>query len=170
MAKAAPTVRPTVPDQVNVITLKCAKEWRQAFKDQNKTKGFAPGEFPTAIAIPFPDIEQVVNDFKKLDAAININGIRLYFIIKPGGPNGKLTISGIVVPTRGPLPNPEGVFNDMIVNATLKAGAPKNPYCPGPGDGTSSARIATVAGDPDDGYVSIYDVTRPCPPFCDDEW
>jgi hypothetical protein len=166
MAKTPPTAKVTVPDQVNVITLKCAKEWHKAFKDQNKRIGFAPGEFPSSIAIPFPDIEQIVHDLKHTGDGI-VNGVRLYFIIKPGGADGTPMISCILVPTQGPLPNPEGIFTDLVVDVTLKADAPKNPYCPGPGGNGDSDGSARMAVESEDGYVSIYDVTRPCPPYCD---
>jgi hypothetical protein len=168
MGKAPLTAKTTVPDQVNVITLKCAKEWHKAFKDQNKRTGFGPGEFPSSIAIPFPDIEQIVNDFRDTGDAI-VNGVRLYFIIKPGGAHGAPMISCMLVPTQGPLPNPEGIFTDLVVNTTLKEDTPKNPYCPGPGSNPGSDGSVRMAGDTDDGYVSIYDVTRPCPPYCDPE-
>lgn len=164
---------PTVPDQVNVITLKCAKEWHDAFKEHNNKEGFAQGEFPSSIVVPYADIEQIVNDFKK-EGAPPVNGVRIYFVIKPVvKPNGGPNISAICVPTKGPFGNvpdidPKLRFTDMIVKATLKAGAPPNPDCHRGSSGPSgSARL--VAADSDDDYVSIYDVTQPCPPFCDPE-
>lgn len=162
--------KPTVPNQVNVITLKCAKDWHRAFKEQN-IKGFAPLDIPSSIVIPFADIEQIVNDFRIATAPV-VNGVRMYFVIKPpkGQKKGRPRVSGILVPTtKGPKPqNPDGMYKDMIVNATLKPGALKNPDCPGPGGNKVSARSAKLVGD-EDGYSSIYDVTRPCPPFCDPE-
>jgi hypothetical protein len=161
------STKPTVPNQVNVITLKCAKDWHRAFKEQNK-KGFAKGDLPSSIVIPYADVEQIVNDFNKV-AGVTVNGVRLYFIIKPKQQKGRPRISGILVPTKGPMrKNPEGIYEDMVVNATLKRGALKNPDCPGPGDNNVSARSAILAADADEGYVSVYDLTRPCPPYCDE--
>lgn len=163
------TTKPIVPDQVNVITLKCARQWHKDFRHKNKNQGFAAGEFPMSLAIPFADIEQIVNDFNK-DAGVTINGLRLYFVIKPGGKEGKPSISGIVVPTHGPLPNPEGEFHDMIVPATLRPGAPEHKYCHGVNPGSDRRAMVAVNGGDDDGeYASIYDVIRPCPPYCDPE-
>jgi hypothetical protein len=162
--------QPIVKDQVNVITLQCAKDWHNAFKDQNNNKGFAPGDFPRSIVIPFADIEQIVNDFRQ-SVHENVNGVRIYFVIKPTRRlNGKPNISGICVPTVGlHAIDPNVTFKDRIVKATLKEGAPKNPDCPGGNSGSSSsARLAaTTTDDSDDGYSSIYDVTRPCPDMCD---
>lgn len=175
------TTKPTIKNQVNVITLKCAKDWHTAFLEQNKN-GFAPMDLPSSIVIPFADIEQIVHDFK-IEAAKTINGVRIYFIIKPvETSSGRPKISVILVPTTGPLHNnTEGVYNDMIVNATLKAGAPKHPYCNPEETGTPKkkkneetgtgrmARVTSEAVDADEGeegYSSIYDFTRPCPPYC----
>ena len=158
---------PTVKNQVNVITLKCAKDWHRAFKEQNKN-GFAPRDLPSSIVIPIVDLEQIVNDFK-IAAAPDVNGVRMYFVIKPKQQKGRPRISGILVPTKGPMrKNRDGIYKDMIVNATLKRGALKNPDCPGPGGNNVSARSAKLAG-AEDGYSSIYDFTRPCPPWCDPE-
>lgn len=176
--------KPTVKNQVNVITRKCAKKWHNAFLEQNQ-KGFAPMDLPSSIVIPFADIEQIVHDFK-VEAAASINGVRIYFIIKPGEhPSGRPKISVILVPTTGPLHNnTEGVYDDMIVNATLKAGAPSHPYCLPEETGTPKKRKpdetgtgrrvkeatatseAMEADEGEEGYSSIYDFTRPCPPYC----
>lgn len=171
------TTNLTIPDQVNVITLKCAKEWHNAFKEQNKKLGFNKGDFPNSIVIPFADIEQIVTDFRDI-VHENVNGVRIYFIIKPGGTaSGRPKVSCICVPTTGPHLNVKDVepnkrYADMIVNATLRSGAPENPDCRPIGNSGSSrsAKFAvSTAGvdDSGDGYVTIYDVTQPCPPFCD---
>jgi hypothetical protein len=162
-----------VRDQVNIITLQCAKDWHKAFKDQNK-KGFAPGDLPRSIVIPFADIEQIATDFRNA-VQETVNGVRIYFVIKPGKrPNGRPNISGICVPTKGVHAYEKDVtFTDMVIKATLKAGTPTNPDCPG--DKPKSAKSgrlavgADAADGSDGGYASIYDVTRPCPPYCDPE-
>jgi len=153
-----------IPDQVNVITLECAQSWHKAFKDQNN-KGFRKGDLPMSIVIPFADIEQIVNDVKQY-VKKNVNGVRLYLIIKPKQQKGRPRISGILVPTTGPmLPNKNGIYNDLIVKTTLKKGAPKNIDCE-----AMSAKSAVMAkSDSGDEYDSIYDVTRPCPPYCNPE-
>ena len=76
------TTIPIVKDQVNVITLKSAKDWHRAFKDQNKNHGFDKGVFPNSVVIPFADIEQIVNDFRDT-VHETVNGVRIYFVIKP---------------------------------------------------------------------------------------
>lgn len=153
------TKQTIIPDQVNVITLQCALDWHKAFKDQN-IKGFAPGDLPRSIVIPFADIEQIVNDFRT-SVKETVNGVRIYFVIKPTAkPNGRPNITGICVPTVGlHAIDPNVIFTDKIVKATLKDGAPRNADCPGGNSG--NARSV------DEGYVSIYDVTRPCPDMCD---
>jgi hypothetical protein len=92
------TTIPIVKDQVNVITLKSAKDWHKAFKDQNQNEGFTTGVFPNSIVIPFADIEQIVNDFRD-KVHETVNGVRIYFVIKPTKKeNGKPNISCICVP------------------------------------------------------------------------
>lgn len=162
------TRTPKVTDQVNVITLKCAQDWHKAFKDQND-KGFAPGDFPPSIVVPFADIEQIVNDFRD-SVNVNVNGVRIYFIIKPvKKPNGRPNISCICVPTKGPHDlSRDTTFTDIVINATLKEGAPPNRDCQGSSTRTSGKeRISAASVDSEEEYSSIYDVTRPCPPYCD---
>jgi|SRR5688572_7777049 len=155
----------TIPDQVNVITLECAKAWHKAFRDQNK-KGFRKGDLPMSIVVPFADIEQIVVDVKKY-VRKNINGVRLYLIIKPRQQKGRPRISCILIPTTGPSDpnNKKGIYNDLIVKTTLKEGAPKVPDC----EAMMKKSAARLKDDSGDEYSSIYDVTRPCPPYCDPE-
>ena len=172
------TTKPIVQDQVNVISLKSAKSWHKAFKDQNKNMGFAKGDFPNSIVIPFADIEQIVTDFRD-SVHETVNGVRIYFIIKPATPEIKekerLNISCICVPTKGPYLKKSDIdankrFTDMVIEATLRDGAPRNADRRGDTEDTElTATVAAVSEDSDDDYVSVYDVTQPCPPFCDPE-
>jgi hypothetical protein len=165
--------QPIVKDQVNVITLQCAKDWHNAFKDQNKKLGFDKGDFPNSIVIPFVDIEQIVNDFRDI-VHENVNGVRIYFVIKPTKKaNGNPNISCICVPTKGPHSNdPDVTYTDMIVKAELRDGAPENPDCRGgknEPDRRATVAFTADADDSGDDYVSIYDFVRPCPPYCNPE-
>lgn len=142
-----PTLTPeNMPPQRQTISLEEAKQrcanWRDEFMKMVPTANVK--QIPKAIFFHWADIEQIVRDYKPTYA---INGIRIYFDMIDVG--GEYQIRGVMVPTiAGDSP---GQAIDLVIPV---------PIVVKPGtDGL---------GDEDEG-VSIYDMSRPCPSFCDPE-
>jgi hypothetical protein len=129
--------------QKNVITLDEAltrtNYWRQAIKQYFSNGG---GPAPHGFVIPLEDVLELSENYKDQ----GIVGVRAYFTLsaaeEPDGPPPN-QVSAILVPVKAGPDNPGGeqVFLDIIIN------------------------VPSLTGDDD--TVSVYDVTRPCPPCCD---
>jgi hypothetical protein len=135
-----------MPPQKETISLEVAQErcknWAQTFERMVPEASIK--QVPKAIFFHFADIEQIVNDFKPY---YDITGVRIYFAMTDIG--GEYQIKGIMVPTvagNDPLQN-----NDLIIPV---------PVVPRPGG---------EQGLGDDEGVSIYDFSKPCPTYCDEE-
>jgi hypothetical protein len=145
----------TIPPQKDVISLEEGQNrtnnWRQAVKKQF---GFDPNNVPSGFFIPFKDLEEIVNTYKdyvsedgKIKGCV---GARVYLTLphaidmdKPIPPD---LINGVLVPVAAVQetpPEPLVTYRDIIIPVPSNEGK-ANTY-------------------------SIYDVTQPCPPFCDPE-
>jgi hypothetical protein len=142
------TVKENMPPQKDVLTLETAmnrtNNWREAVK---KYFGNDIDMVPHGFVIPLADILELAKNYEAYDIA----GVRAYFTLdqieKPGQP---LTnqISALLVPvfldTESSTAHKPSVFRDIIIPV------------PGLNDGGKET-------------YSIYDVTQPCPPICDNE-
>lgn len=93
---------------------------------------------PRAFYIPFSDIQALAENYKDY----NVTGVRAYFVLSRPLPPYTDEMRGILVPVIEEIGiGGKQVFKDLIVPA-----------------------VDTKADDED---MSIYDLTRPCPVFCD---
>lgn len=128
--------------QQDVITLADAmsrtNNWREEIKQYFN---YDEDNVPRGFVIPLQDLQELVKNYQKMGCV----GVRAYFTLKTAeNPGQPLTneISAILVPVtidKTILPYKPTIYSDIIV--------------PVP----SNLKDA----------VSVYDVTRPCPPLCD---
>lgn len=101
-------------------------------------------KIPRSFTIPIETFKQIISDFNTMAPAdAELNGVRVYLTLEQ---EDQFQITGLVVPTYKIAGTDAEVYNDLVVNV------------PGPG-GSDPA-------DDDDGNVSTYDFTKPCPTFC----
>ncbi|WP_298538851.1 hypothetical protein [uncultured Aquimarina sp.] len=133
------------PNNENTISLETAQDWTQRWRTQYP-------ENSKAYLIPAVDLIEVLNEMKILsdtaaaeaqqNASDNALDVRAYMAIEMQK-NGATLEKVILVGTKK---GKDGVYRD-IINGTIDAKSA------GLEDGSSSG---------------LYDVTAPCPPFCDD--
>jgi len=142
-----------IPPQKDVITLEEGMDrtnnWRQAVKKQFDNN---PNNVPSGFFIPFNDLEEIVNTYKdyvsKDGKVKGCVGARVYLTlpnaIAPDEAIPPGLIDGILVPVAAvPMDDDNIVYRDIL--------------------------IPVPAADGQANTYSIYDVTQPCPPFCDPE-
>jgi hypothetical protein len=111
--------------------------WREAVKG---LFGDDYAALPRGFYIPIADIQALAENFKEK----NVTGVRAYFTLLQPGPPYTDAVRGILVPVVEESDGQKVVYKDLII--PVKSGQDE------PADG---------------GDVSIYDLTRPCPAFCD---
>lgn len=120
---------------------------------------FTKDDAPKSILIPISDVENVIKAFKIHDRR-ELSGIRIYLTRKYSlkeKPEG-LYLACFVVPTVKSQSGKPNVHEDAIITI---------PPLPNHEQLKSSA-AALTAGDGDSGGTeTIYDMTYPCPPYCD---
>lgn len=148
-----------VPPQKNIVTLRQAKKrtrnWREAIKP---LYGDNPDNMPHGFYIRMEDIQELAKLHTHFPTR-QIKGVRVYFSLhqplEPGKPTTAIT--GLFVP---------------VYDATTEV-EPEGPATPGHMKKQYLKDLVEVfphTGDDDaplSQYVSVYDVTTPCPPVCD---
>ena len=133
------------------------KNWRLYAR---KKLGFGKTDVPKGIFIPMVDILNVRRAFQTYDNR-KVSGIRIYFTKNSSmleNPDD-LYLTCIVVPTVKTIKrdaNGNEIHNDAIIKIPIA--------------GRSSGKAAKTAAATNigDGLVdTIYDMTHPCPPYCD---
>jgi hypothetical protein len=148
-----------VPPQKNIVTLRQAKRrtryWREAIKS---IYGDNPDNMPHGFYIRMEDIQELAKLHTHFPTR-EIKGVRVYFSLhKPLEP-GKATtaITGLFVPVYDATT--EGKPGEEESPSRMKKQNLKDLVQAFPHSGDD--------GDLLNQYVSVYDVTTPCPPVCD---
>lgn len=117
--------------------MELTNNWREAVKG---LFGDDYNKIPRGFYILIEDIRALAENFK----GQNVTGVRAYFALPNPGPPYTDDVRGILVPVKEEFDGIKKVYKDLIIPVGPAKNEPHK-----------------------DDKVSIYDLTRPCPAFCD---